>query len=77
MKITKAGDKQIRALALEFAGDLDDYSESITQKAMNASTDVQELIDEIKSTMSELECDTFMTYEKWINNATKDIKTCA
>ena len=77
MKISKVGDKQIRALALELAGDLDDYSASLTQKALDASTGVQELIDEMRLTMNELEADTFATYEKWIDNATRDIETCA
>ena len=77
MKISKAEDKQIRALALELAGDLDDYSASLTQKALDASTGVQELIDEMRLTMNELEADTFATYEKWISNATRDIETCA
>ena len=66
MQVSKAGDKQIRALALEFAGDLDDYSESITQKAMNASTDIQELIDEVLTAINELSTDVLETREKQI-----------
>ena len=69
MKYSKAQDKQIRALALELAGDLDNYSEALTQKAMNPSTDVVDLIDEMNCTMSELEGDTFPTYEKWLDKA--------
>ena len=77
MKISKAEDKQIRALALELAGDLDDYSASLTQKALDASTGIQELVDEMHLTMNELELDTFLTYEKWLQNATRDIETIA
>ena len=77
MKITKAGDKQIRALALGLSADIQDYAEGLAEKALDKSTCIQELIDEMRLIMNELELDTFSTYEKWINNATRDIETCA
>ena len=77
MKITKAGDKQIRSLALGLSADIQEYAEGLAEKALDASTCNQELIDEMRLTMNELELDTFATYEKWINNATRDIEACA
>ena len=77
MKISKAGDKQIRSLALGLSGDIQDYAEGLAQKALDASTSIQELIDEMYLTMNGLSFDTFLTYEKWLQNATRDIETCA
>ena len=36
MKISKAGDKQIRSLALGLSGDIQDYAEGLAQKALDA-----------------------------------------
>ena len=77
MKISKAGDKQIRSLALGLSGDIQDYAEGLAQKALDTSTGIQELVDEMHLTMLELELDTFLTYEQWLQNATRDIETCA
>ena len=53
MQVSKAGDKQIRALALGLSADIQDYAEGLAEKALDKSTCIR------------------------INNATRDIETCA
>lgn len=43
MKISKAGDKQIRSLALGLSADIQDYAEGLAEKALDKSTCIQEL----------------------------------
>lgn len=72
MKISKSTDKVIRSLALRFCGDIEAYSEALTQKALSPTTDAQDLIDEMYEVMNELEGDTLPTYSKWLDNAVKE-----
>lgn len=77
MKISKSTDKQVRALALKFASDLDNYSETLTQKALSPTTDAQDLLDEFYGALNKLAGDILPTFEKWLDVAVKENEICA
>lgn len=77
MNISKSTDKIIRSLALRFCGDVEAYTESLTQKALSPTTDTQDLIDEFYSAINELAGDTLLSYEQSLDNAVRDNEICA
>ena len=77
MNISKSTDKIIRSLALRFCGDVEAYTESLTQKALSPTTDTQDLIDEFYCVINELAGDTLLSYEQSLDNAVRDNEICA
>lgn len=77
MNISKSTDKIIRSLALRFCGDVEAYTESLTQKALSPTTDTQDLIDEFYSAINELAGDTLLTFEQSLDNAVRNNEICA